>query len=358
MGRATEFDFKDLTSKVFLKVSDQQDKTTDDASSSVELAPEQHPVESELSAGADSPLSEAAQNQIVEEEAAEGIKQEVEQAAAESGNQAAAAELQETEQQASSGDSPLAEARDEAIEEFVEDSASEAESESPPTEEAATNETADEEGEEEEYEEEAEEEAEYEYEYEDEDDAEEVAEEDDGTIKMDWYILKVQSNREKSITAALKRKIAIEGLEDYFGEVIVPTEKVTEFKGGKKKVVQRKLYPGYIVVHMHINDDTWFAVRETSGIGDFTGSGGKPTPMLPSEVARIVHTEEEETDEAPKLDIKFKIDEAVKVKDGTFEGFEGNVSEIDDQSGKVIVMINIFGRSTPVELEYWQIEST
>ncbi|MEQ8837349.1 MAG: transcription termination/antitermination NusG family protein, partial [Lacipirellulaceae bacterium] len=111
-------------------------------------------------------------------------------------------------------------------------------------------------------------------------------------------------------------------------------------------------------VHMHINDDTWFAVRETSGIGDFTGSGGKPTPMLPSEVARIVQTEEEETDEAPKLNIPFKLEEAVKVKEGTFEGFEGNVSEIDDQSGKVIVMINIFGRSTPVELEYWQIEAT
>ena len=345
-------------------MSEEQDNKTDEASGSVELASEQHPVETQLSAGAESLLSEAVQNQVVEEKAAEGIKQEVEQAAAESGNEAAAEEQVEVK------DSSLEEARDEAIEEFVEDSASEAESESPADDDADSGEAepeaeslehADgeeeaeaEEGAEEEYEEEAE----YEYEYEDDEAEEEVAEEDDGTIKMDWYILKVQSNREKSITAALKRKIAIEGLEDYFGEVIVPTEKVTEFKGGKKKVVQRKLYPGYIVVHMHINDDTWFAVRETSGIGDFTGSGGKPTPMLPSEVARIVHTEEEETDEAPKLDIKFKIDEAVKVKDGTFEGFEGNVSEIDDQSGKVIVMINIFGRSTPVELEYWQIEST
>ncbi|QDT01547.1 hypothetical protein HG15A2_48890 [Adhaeretor mobilis] len=191
-----------------------------------------------------------------------------------------------------------------------------------------------------------------------EEEAVEEEEVDPDAIRMDWYILKVQSNREKSISEALRRKIAIEGLEEFFGEVVVPTEKITEFKGGKKKVVQRKLYPGYIVVHMHINDDTWFAVRETSGIGDFTGSGGKPTPMLASEVARIIHPEEEETDEAPKLDIKFKLEEAVKVKEGTFEGFEGNVSEIDDQSGKVIVMINIFGRSTPVELEYWQIEST
>ncbi|MCF6322632.1 MAG: transcription termination/antitermination protein NusG, partial [Rhizobiaceae bacterium] len=127
--------------------------------------------------------------------------------------------------------------------------------------------------------------------------------------------------------------------------------------GGKKKVVERKLYPGYIVVQMVINDDTWFAVRETSGIGDFTGSGGKPTPMLPNEVARIIQEEEEETSETPKLNIRFKIDERVKIKEGTFEGFEGEVSEIDQHSGRVTVMINIFGRSTPVELEHWQVET-
>lgn len=190
--------------------------------------------------------------------------------------------------------------------------------------------------------------------------AEEAAtsEEDPDAISMDWYILKVQSNRERSIADALRRKIAIEGLDEFFGDVVVPTEKITEFKGGKKKVVQRKLYPGYIVVHMHINDDTWFAVRETSGIGDFTGAGGKPTPMLPHEVSRIIQTDEEETDETPKLDIKFAPGDSVKVKEGTFEGFEGEVNEIDPQSGKVKVLINIFGRSTPVELEYWQVEST
>ena len=173
---------------------------------------------------------------------------------------------------------------------------------------------------------------------------------------MDWYILKVQSNREKSITAALRRKIAVEGLDQYFGDVVVPMEKVTEFKAGKKKIVERKLYPGYIVVHMHINDDTWFAVRETSGIGDFTGSGGKPTPMLPHEVARIIQTEEEVEEESPKLNISFKLGDRVKVKEGTFESFEGEVNSIDEQSGRVTVMINIFGRSTPVELEYWQAE--
>jgi transcription termination/antitermination protein NusG len=179
----------------------------------------------------------------------------------------------------------------------------------------------------------------------------------DEEIHMDWYILKVQSNRERSIAEALERKIAIAGLSRYFGQVIVPTEKVTEFKGGKKKIVERKLYPGYIVVQMHINDDTWFAVRETSGVGDFTGAGGKPSPMLPNEVSRIVQTDVEETDEAPKLDIRFASGEKVKVKEGNFENFEGEVSAIDEASGRVTVMINIFGRSTPVELEYWQIEA-
>lgn len=184
-----------------------------------------------------------------------------------------------------------------------------------------------------------------------------VAPPEDDEIHMDWYILKVQSNRERSIAEALERKFAIEGLSKYCDQIIVPTEKVTEFKGGKKKIVERKLYPGYIVVHMHINDDTWFAVRETSGVGDFTGAGGKPTPMLASEVARIVQTEAEETTEAPKLDIKFTTGDKVKVKEGNFESFEGEVGSIDEASGRVTVMINIFGRSTPVELEYWQIEA-
>ena len=184
-----------------------------------------------------------------------------------------------------------------------------------------------------------------------------LAAETEEPITMDWYILKVQSNRERSIAEALQRKIAIEGLDQHFGQVIVPTEKVTEFKGGKKKIVERKLWPGYIVVNMHINDDTWFAVRETSGIGDFTGAAGKPTPMQAHEVARVVQTEETDTEEAPKLAIKFKEGDKVKVKEGNFESFEGEVGTIDGASGRVTVMINIFGRSTPVELEYWQVES-
>lgn len=175
--------------------------------------------------------------------------------------------------------------------------------------------------------------------------------------KMDWYILKVQSNREESIREGLRRRVAVAGLDSFFGDVIIPTEKVTEFKGGKRKVFKRKLYPGYLVVQMEINEETWFLVRETPGIGDFTGAAGHPTPMLPREVAAILAKQEERTDEAPKLKINFKVGDHVKIKEGTFENFEGEVAEIDETNGRVKVLINIFSRSTPVEIEYWQIES-
>lgn len=175
--------------------------------------------------------------------------------------------------------------------------------------------------------------------------------------QLDWYILKVQSNREESIREALQRRISIAGLDRYFDQIIVPTEMVTEFKNGKKRTVKRKLYPGYIVVHMELNDDTWFLVRETPGIGDFTGSGGKPSPMLPKEVARIVEKPDVQQGEAQRVDIKCKSGDRVKITEGTFENFEGDVDNVDLSNGRVTVMINIFGRSTPVELEHWQVET-
>jgi len=190
--------------------------------------------------------------------------------------------------------------------------------------------------------------------------AETPVEEGEGEEKpgeMDWYILKVQSNREDSIRDGLLRRVAIAGLDRHFGQVIVPVEQVTEFKGGKKRVTKRKLYPGYLVVQMEINDDTWFLVRETPGIGDFTGAAGHPTPMLAHEVNRILARQDDKTDETPKLKIAFNTGDQVKINEGTFENFEGEVHTIDQTSGRVTVMINIFGRSTPVELEYWQIES-
>lgn len=115
-----------------------------------------------------------------------------------------------------------------------------------------------------------------------------------------WYILKVQSNREDSIRETLLRRIQMQGLDAYFGDVVVPKEQITEFKGGKKRVVWRKLYPGYILVNMLLNDDTWYLVRETGGIGDFTGSAGRPSPMLPQDVAKLLNKAEVKADEAPR----------------------------------------------------------
>jgi transcriptional antiterminator NusG len=172
-----------------------------------------------------------------------------------------------------------------------------------------------------------------------------------------WYILKVQSNREDSIRDALLRRVRMQGLDRFFGDVIVPKEQVTEFKGGKKKVVSRKLYPGYILVNMALNDETWYLVRETGGIGDFTGSAGRPSPMLPQDVAKLLNKTEVKTDETPRLRINFKKGDRVKITEGTFENFEGEVEQIDEANGRVTVMLSIFGRSTPVDIEYWQIEN-
>ena len=179
---------------------------------------------------------------------------------------------------------------------------------------------------------------------------------------FEWYILKVQVNRETSIRDGLLRRIKMEGLEEYFEEVIVPTEDIVEFtRSGKRKVVKRKLYPGYIMVKMMLQDDSWFIVRETPGIGDFTGTFGKPTPMSAEEVDRILSVaqpEEETEGEEPQLKtaIPFKAGDRVRVKDGNFQNFEGEVDGIDEANGRVTLIINIFGRSTPVELEHWQIE--
>ena len=105
--------------------------------------------------------------------------------------------------------------------------------------------------------------------------------------ELKWYVLKVQTNREKSIRDSLERRVNREGLEEYFGQIIIPTEKVVETKGGKKKVREQKLYPGYIMVQMILNDDTWYLARDTTGVGDFTGSAGKPHPMETHEVERL-----------------------------------------------------------------------
>jgi transcriptional antiterminator NusG len=180
--------------------------------------------------------------------------------------------------------------------------------------------------------------------------------------EMNWYILKVQVNRENSICDALQRRVKIAGLDHMFGEILVPTEDVREFnKAGKQRIVKRKLYPGYIVVNMIINDDSWFLVRETPGIGDFTGAAGKPAPLTKAEIDRIIATTKPEVEvsgegETIKTSIKFKVGDRVRVKEGYFQNYEGEVSAIDERNGRITVMINIFGRLNPVELDHWHVE--
>ena len=189
-----------------------------------------------------------------------------------------------------------------------------------------------------------------------------VVAEDREEVEMKWYILKVQVNRENSICDALKRRVKVAGVERFFGEVLVPTEDVREFnKAGKQRITKRKLYPGYIVVNMEINDDSWFLVRETSGIGDFTGAAGKPAPLTPEEVSRIIATTKPEVEEDGEDNIKtaipFKVGDRVRVKEGYFQNHEGEVSAVDERNGRITVMINIFGRPNPVELDHWHVEN-
>ncbi|QDS92259.1 hypothetical protein FF011L_10010 [Roseimaritima multifibrata] len=181
---------------------------------------------------------------------------------------------------------------------------------------------------------------------------------DDGP-KMDWYILKVAFNREDSIRDGLEKRVRMEGMGDLFGEIIVPTEDVVEFtRNGKKRISKRKLLPGYLMVNMIINDDSWFLVRETSGISDFTGAAGKPMPMDPADIERFIQKPKNEDDEdAPmKTAIPFKPGDRVRVKEGNFQNQEGEVDTIDEANGRVTVIINIFDRSVPMELDHWQIE--
>lgn len=175
-----------------------------------------------------------------------------------------------------------------------------------------------------------------------------------------WYILKVQVNREDTVKRDLDRRIRLAGLERYFEETLVPIERVVEMKNGRKREIKRKLFPGYLMAKMILNDETWFLVRETSGVGDFTGvmgKNGRPLPMTDADVAKILKPEIAATEETqPKLQIPYSLGDRVKINEGTFKDIEGEVSAIDETVGRVTVIITIFNRSTPVELEYWQVE--
>jgi transcription termination/antitermination protein NusG len=192
------------------------------------------------------------------------------------------------------------------------------------------------------------------------------AEEDSGLPKvaeelMQWFVLKVQSNREDSISDAIKRRLKIAGLDPHVGEVIVPTEKVLEIKDGKKRVVKRKFYPGYIMLRMELTDDVWFIIRDTPGVGHFLGAAEKPLPMTATDVERMLgrtlaaETESTVKEAAPRPAIEFVKGDRVVIKEGPFENFEGDVEEVNEDKGTVRVMIQIFGRPTPVDVKYWEV---
>jgi transcriptional antiterminator NusG len=179
---------------------------------------------------------------------------------------------------------------------------------------------------------------------------------------MKWYVLRVASNKEDQVREALERKVKIEGLEDRIGRILVPTLKEKRMKGGALKVLERKLYPGYVFVEMACEEDgsiadaVWFLIKETSGVGDFIGSDGKPTSMPEQDVVQMLAASEK-ADEEPSLSgLNIHKGDQVKITDGAFESYEGEVEAVDERRGMVNVIVSIFGRMTPIEVGYWQLE--
>ena len=179
---------------------------------------------------------------------------------------------------------------------------------------------------------------------------------------MLWYVLRVATNKEYSVCESLTRKVQVEGLQDKVGRIVVPVEKVKSVKSGKQRVIKRKLYPGYVFMEVQpkddgrIPEDVWFMIKETMGVGDFIGTEGVATPMRDTDVARILLEIEEKPEEAPTIKVEFQKGDVVKIREGAFENFEGVVDSIDAERGVVRVIVSIFGRSTPLDIEYWQIE--
>jgi transcription termination/antitermination protein NusG len=169
-----------------------------------------------------------------------------------------------------------------------------------------------------------------------------------------WYSVSVLSNFEKKVAEAIKDVVRQQGLEDEIEEVMVPTEDVTELRRGRRVTVERRFMPGYVLVKMEMSDRTYHAIMSISRVTGFLGPQGKPTPLRDAEVARILNQVEEGL-ERPRPMITFDIGEQVKVTDGPFEGFSGLVEEVDDENARLKVSVSIFGRATPVELEYTQV---
>ena len=181
-----------------------------------------------------------------------------------------------------------------------------------------------------------------------------------------WLVLRVQSNREGSVSKSLEEKVRIEGLESVITRILVPTENISIMKAGKRRVMERKLYPGYVFVEVDCKDDgtvperAWFLIRETDGVGDFIGTEGgkysKPLAMAQHEVEKLLGQVEKSAGGEASLKIDFKKGDSVKIKEGPFENFDGVIDEVVPSKGLVKVIVTIFGRPTPVELEYWMVE--
>lgn len=179
---------------------------------------------------------------------------------------------------------------------------------------------------------------------------------------MAWYVLRVASNKEEQVRDTLTRKVKIEGLEGRIGRILVPTLKEKRMKAGVLRTIERKLYPGYVFVEMACEEDgsiaenVWFLIKETTGVGDFIGSDGKPTSMPEHDVVQMLAASEKAEDEPGLSGLNIAKGDQVKITDGAFESYEGEVDSVDERRGMVAVIVNIFGRSTPVEVGYWQLD--
>jgi transcriptional antiterminator NusG len=173
-----------------------------------------------------------------------------------------------------------------------------------------------------------------------------------------WYVVHVFSGMEKSVHKALMERIERAGLDNHFGQVLIPSEEVVEIKAGQKAISERRIFPGYILIEMDLTDETWHLVKNTNRVTGFLGgSGNRPTPISAKEVEKI-QSQMEEGVEKPKPKVLFEVGELVRVKDGPFTDFNGNVEDVNYDKSKVRVSVAIFGRPTPVELDFSQVEKT